>query len=51
MLYHMQDMKRAITKDADVETLAQALFACALALFACALLLAFAVCSPDISWR
>ena len=40
MNYHMHDMKRANDRDADVETLAQALIACALALFATALLVA-----------
>lgn len=40
MIYHMQDIKRANTRGADVETIAQALIACALALFATALLVA-----------
>ena len=39
MLYHMHDMKRARPAP-DIETLAQALIACALALFATALMLA-----------
>lgn len=39
MIYHMRDMKRARPAP-DVETLAQALIACALALFATALLVA-----------
>ena len=40
MTYHMHAMKRSNNRDADVETMAQALIACALALFATALLVA-----------